>query len=255
MHTKSHKLFVWLGGFFIANVLLAEFIGIKIFSLEQSLGFHPVQIPLLGYTLNFNMTAGVLLWPVVFVMTDIINEYYGRDGVRQLSYLAAGLIAYGFLMIFLAIHLVPADWWVSSKEGMGVPDMQKGFSAIFGQSNWIIVASLVAFLIGQFVDVYVFHLFRRITGEKMIWLRATGSTLVSQLIDSFVVLYIAFKIGADWPLSQVLAIGLVNYIYKFTIAIALTPVLYLVHNLIDRYLGKELSEKMMERAASLSEKD
>ena len=250
MKSKSQVLFIWLGGFFIANVLLAEFIGVKIFSLEMTLGFDPLAIRILGYDLSLSMTAGVLLWPVVFVMTDIINEYYGKRGVKLLSYLAAGLIGYSFLMIYLSIYLVPADWWPTSQQANGVANMQNSFKAIFGQSNWIIIASLVAFLIGQFIDVTVFHKLRKITGENKIWLRATGSTLVSQLIDSFVVLFIAFKIGADWPLSKVLAIGIVNYAYKFVVAIALTPVLYWAHNLIDLYLGKEESDRLMAEAAA-----
>jgi queuosine precursor transporter len=250
MKSKSHKLFIWLGGFFIANVLLAEFIGVKIFSLEMSLGFTPVALHVFGYDLSFNMTAGVLLWPVVFVMTDIINEYYGKKGVKLLSYMAAGLIAYSFLMIYLSIHLAPADWWPASQQAKGVENMQTSFNAIFGQSNWIIVASLVAFLLGQFIDVAVFHKLRKITGENKIWLRATGSTLVSQLVDSFVVLFIAFKIGAGWPMSKVVAIGVVNYAYKFIVAIALTPILYWAHNMIEKYLGKEEAELLMTEAAA-----
>jgi uncharacterized integral membrane protein (TIGR00697 family) len=79
-------------------------------------------------------------------------------------------------------------------------------------------------------------------------LRATGSTLVSQFVDSFVVLIIAFYIGANWSLVLVLAIGTVNYIFKFVIAILLTPSLYLIHNLIDNYLGLEKSKKMKDAA-------
>jgi uncharacterized integral membrane protein (TIGR00697 family) len=163
--------------------------------------------------------------------------------------MAAGLIAYSFIMIYMSIHLAPADWWPGSQQSKGVDDMQKSFNAIFGQSNWIIVASLVAFLLGQFIDVAVFHKLRKITGENKIWLRATGSTLVSQLIDSFVVLFIAFKIGADWPMSKVIAIGVVNYAYKFVIAIILTPVLYWTHYAIEKYLGKEESDRLIAEAA------
>jgi hypothetical protein len=249
MKDKSLRLFLILGAFFLANALLAEFIGVKIFSLELSLGLNQLNLSMLGQTLNFDMTAGVLLWPVVFILTDIINEYYGKRGVRLISFLAAGLIAYCFLMVFLAIHLHPADWWTSSKSGDGLTDFQLAFKVIFGQSNWIVVASLVAFLIGQFTDVFVFHKLRNITGEKMIWLRATGSTLVSQFIDSFVVLFIAFGIGAGWPMKQVIAIGIINYAYKFTVAIVLTPILYLAHNRIDRYLGHELAHELKEKAA------
>src|SRR5215204_6923560 len=95
---KSTRLFLILGGFFIANAMIAEFIGVKIFSLEDTLGVHRANINLFGSPFSFHLTAGVLLWPVVFVMTDIINEYYGKRGVRFLSYLAVGLISYAFLM-------------------------------------------------------------------------------------------------------------------------------------------------------------
>lgn len=238
---KGNRLFLILGGFFITNAILAEFIGVKIFSLENSMGMSPVGWNILGYELNLDLTAGVVLWPVVFIMTDIINEYFGPKGVRFLSNGAVLLIIYAFIMVFMAIALSPAGWWPGSKAEDGVPDMQVAFSGIFGQGLWIIVGSLAAFLIGQIVDVFIFQKIKKATGEKKIWLRATGSTLVSQMIDSFVVLYIAFGIGGDWTMSRILAIGSMNYIYKFIIALALTPLLYLIHNLIDSYLGKELA--------------
>ena len=94
----------------------------------------------------------------------------------------------------------------------------------------------------------VFHRVKKLTGERYIWLRATGSTLVSQLIDSFVVLFVAFYIGAGWSLSLVLAIGVMNYIYKVFIAIAMTPLLYVAHHFIDAYLGEELASNMKNQA-------
>ena len=259
--SKSTRLFILLGGFFIANALIAEFIGVKIFSLEKTLGWNPADLKFFGVGgLSFNLTAGVLLWPVVFVMTDVINEYYGRKGVRLLSFLAAGLIAYAFVMFFFAIGLQPADFWPTShldaiddpgaREVMEVQvgNYNTAYRLVFGQGLWIIIGSLVAFLVGQFVDVFVFHRIKRFTGEKSIWLRATGSTLVSQFIDSYIVLMIAFYIGAGWDLTLVLAIGTVNYIYKFVMAVVLTPLIYLAHYLIDLFLGKETAEKM--RAAA-----
>lgn len=251
MGNKEHRLFLILGGFFVANALLAEFIGGKIFSVESSLGFNPVSIRIFGYDLSFNMTAGVLLWPVVFIMTDIINEYFGKRGVRFLSYLTAGLIAYCFLMIYLAIALAPAEWWQQAIfEQYGVRDINKAFGVIFGQGMWIIAGSLTAFLTGQFIDATIFDWFKKRTGSKLLWLRATGSTLVSQLVDTYIVLFIAFYIGQGFPLQQVIAIGLVGYIYKFTVAVLLTPSLYLIHALIDRYLGKELAEKLVRESIS-----
>lgn len=248
---KKSRLFLFLGMFFITHVFIAEFIGVKIFSLEKSLGFaEGVNWSFFGSEgLSFNLTAGVLIWPIVFLMTDIINEYYGKRGVKILSFWAAGLILYSFFIVYAAISLAPADFWPASNVNKGVPDMNLAFSLIFGQGNWIIVGSLVAFLVGQFVDVFTFQFLRKLTGSKKIWLRATGSTLVSQFIDSFVVLFIAFYIGADWPLERVLAIGLMNYLYKFIIAIGVTPLLYVGHNLIDKFLGKDLAEKMKMEAA------
>lgn len=256
LSSKPTRLFIILGGFFVTNALLAEFIGIKIFSLEKLFGFAPLSMKLFGVSdLGFNLTAGVLLWPVVFVMTDIINEYFGRKGVRFLSWLTAGLIVYAFFMAFMAINTPPNDWWqhssgVRTNPSESIPDMNLAYKRIFGQGLWIIVGSLVAFLIGQLVDVVVFHRIRKVTGERKIWLRATGSTLVSQFIDSFVVLIIAFYIGSDWELVRVLAIGVVNYIYKFCMAILLTPVIYGTHHLIEGYLGPELSQEMKTAASS-----
>lgn len=246
MKDKSTRLFYILGSFFIANALLAEFIGVKIFSLEDTLGVDPANINLFGIeNLSFNLSAGVLLWPVVFIMTDVINEYYGRRGVRFLSFTAAGLILYAFIMVYFSIGLSPSDFWVTRVTERGDLDMDNAFNAIFGQGLWIIIGSLVAFLIGQLVDVAVFHFFKAKTGKQKIWLRATGSTVVSQFIDSFVVLFIAFYIGAGWDIKLVLAIGIMNYMYKFVIAVMLTPILYVIHFFIDRYLGQELADKLM----------
>ena len=249
---KENKLFLILGGFFIANALIAEFIGVKIFSLEDTLGIEPLKYVLFGEEMSFNLTAGVVLWPVVFIMTDIINEYYGTSGVKFISYLTVGLIIFAFAMVYAAIYLTPAAWWVSSAADAGVPNLQLAFAQIFGQGLWIILGSLVAFLIGQLLDVAVFHKLKSITGERKIWLRATGSTLVSQFVDSFVVLIIAFKLGADWSWALVLAVGFNNYFYKFFVAVVLTPVIYLAHSLIDRYLGKELADKMKNEASESS---
>lgn len=248
MESKKSRLFIILGGIFIANAMLAELIGGKIFSLEKSLGFQPIGLTIFGNHLDFNLTAGVLLWPVVFILTDIINEYFGKKGVRFLSYFVAILISYAFIMIYFSIGLKPADFYISSQASNGIPDMNHAFKYVFGQGLWIIVGSLVAFLIGQIADVTVFQWIKRITGEKKLWLRATGSTLVSQFIDSFVVLIIAFYLSGVMPLKLVIGIGIVNYIYKFIIAVVLTPLLYIVHGWIDRYLGVDVAKEMIQKA-------
>lgn len=251
---KKHRLFMVLAGVFITNALVAEMIGVKIFSGEQTLGLSPAHLNILGFTMDFNLTAGVVIWPVVFITTDLINEYFGKPGVKRISYLTAGLIAYAFVVIFFTMDLPPATWWMeaNSQDAQGnYFNMDFAFNKIFGQGQRIIIGSLVAFLIGQLTDVFVFQRLRKVTGTRLLWLRATGSTLVSQLIDSFVVLFIAFY--GVFSNQQIIAIGITNYIYKFAVAILLTPVIYGGHYVIDRYLGKENAEKISAEAASESQ--
>ena len=232
-------------GLFLTNALLAEFVGVKIFSLEATLGIEPFEWSLLGVSGTLNFTAGVLLWPVVFVMTDIINEYYGVKGVRLVSWVAVGFISYAFIVAYISIGLAPAGFWIEANRSLGVPDIQHAYAQVFGQGLWTIIGSIVAFLIGQLVDITVFRKIRAVTGEKLIWLRATGSTAVSQFIDSFVVLYIAFVLGPQkWPVPQFLAVGTVNYLYKMLAAIAMIPLLYLARRLIKGYLGHDETERL-----------
>jgi uncharacterized integral membrane protein (TIGR00697 family) len=246
---KPTKLFVIFTAFFVANALIAECIGGKIFSLEKLFGLVPSSFTLFGQkALSFNLTCGVLLWPLEFVMTDIVNEFYGPKAVRRISYTAVALITYAFVMFYFAMGVPPADFWYGSGVQDGIPDMNKAFNGIFGQGMWIILGSLVAFLVSQIVDVTVFHKIKKYTGEKKMWLRATGSTLISQLVDSFIVLFIAFKIGKGWSWQLVLAICLVNYTYKFTMAIILTPLIYFVEKWIEKYLGHETTHKMKQAA-------
>lgn len=252
LEKKKTTLFVILSGIFLTNALLAEIIGVKIFSAENALGLQPAQIRLMkDFVLDFNLTAGVVIWPVVFIITDIINEYYGKAGVRKISFLTAGFIAYSFFVIFVVTNLPPAKFWLelNSQDGAGNPfNINYAFKVIFRQGLGIIIGSLIAFLISQLLDVFVFQRLRGFTGSKMIWLRATGSTLFSQLFDSFVVLGVAFYVFGNWSLKQIIAVGIINYIYKFVVAILITPLIYLGHYLIDGYLGKENAEIMANEA-------
>lgn len=127
--------------------------------------------------------------------------------------------------------------------------MQAAFSNIFGQGLWTIAGSVTAFLLGQVIDLAVFHRIRQFTGEKWIWARATGSTAVSQLVDSFVVLYIAFVLGPQkWPMSLFLAVATVNYAYKLLMAFLLIPFIYLTRRLIHAYLTHEVAEGLRKEA-------
>jgi uncharacterized integral membrane protein (TIGR00697 family) len=238
---KKQQLYLVLSGIFIVNALLAEIIGVKIFSLE----------PLIGRP--DNLTAGVLIWPVVFVTTDIINEYFGKEGVLRISYLTVALILFAFIVIYATTKLPPAAFWldVNKTDDAGRPfNIDYAYQSIFRQGLGIIAGSITAFGIGQVLDATVFQLLRRATKGRFVWLRATGSTLVSQLVDSFVVLYVAFYLFGNWTLDQVLSVANTNYWYKFAAAILLTPVIYLAHYFIDGYLGQEETVELQQEATA-----
>jgi len=245
--SRKNKLFIALTGFFLTNAILAEIIGIKIFSLENLFSIPPAQITVFAdMVLDFNLTAGVVIWPVVFIITDLINEYFGKEAVKKVSILACILISYVFVAIWATTQLPPAAFWLEINKNQ-TPDgnfnINQSFNLIFSQGLGIIVGSIFAFFIGQLLDAYIFSKIRTLTNNKMLWLRATGSTLISQFVDSFLVLFIAFYILAapntQWPIKQVIAVCFINYLYKFAIAILLTPALYVLHNIIDRYLKPE----------------
>ncbi len=255
LEKKKNRLFVVLSGIFLTNALIAEMIGVKIFSGETTLGLQPANLDIFGFSMDFNLTAGAVIWPVVFITSDLINEYFGQPGVKRISYLTAGFIAYSFIVIFLTIRLPPAGWWMEANNQDSAGNyfnMDFAFNKIFGQGQRIILGSLSAFIIGQLADVWVFQKLRKVTGHGKLWLRATGSTLISQLIDSFVVLFIAFY--GTFSNTQIVAIGITNYIYKFTIAILLTPLIYIGHNIIVKYLGKEHAQRISEEASLQSQK-
>lgn len=227
--SRRDLVYFILGGFFLTNAILGELTGGKLFTLP------PYGLRWTGLT-EIVLSIGVIPWPVVFITTDLVNEYYGKLGVRRLTILAVGMISYSFIMLYLML-LVPA--WQRS------PVSAEAFHAVFGQSMWIIVGSIVAFLIAQFVDVVVFWFVRKRTGHRLLWLRATGSTAVSQLVDTFVILFIAFVIPGKLNAVEFLRLACGNYSYKLLIAVLITPIIYIVHGLIDRFLERERTDRAL----------
>lgn len=208
---KKDIVYVILAGIFITNAIVAELIGGKLINV--------FGVP---------MSVGILPWPIVFVTTDLINEYFGEKGVRKLSLITASLIAYTFVILFIAMQ-IPA-----MHGDKLVTDIQ--FNGVFGQSMWIIVGSITAFMVSQLIDVSIFHFVKNKTGGKMIWLRSTGSTLISQLFDSFIVLGIAFWMTGKMSTQVFIASAITGYLVKMIIAILLTPLIYLGHSLIEKYI-------------------
>jgi uncharacterized integral membrane protein (TIGR00697 family) len=208
---RKNVLFLVLAGFFITNAIVAELIGGKL------IRFFGV----------FTQSVGIILWPVVFVLTDLINEHYGKKGVKKLTYITVALIAYTYIIITIGINVDAVAFSPVSDEH---------FRSVFGQSQWIIVGSIIAFFVSQLVDVYVFTAFRKMTGGRQIWLRATGSTAISQLIDTFLVQFIAFVIPAKWTLDEFFVNASWGYAFKLMIALCLTPLIYLGHYIIKGIL-------------------
>jgi len=244
MNDKKSKLYLLLSAFFIGNALLAELAGTKIFSLGKILQYL-IGGEFGGGSQSFplNMSIGVVIWPLVFITSDILNEYFGKEGVRKISFITAGLIAYSTLFLLIAIKMPPADFWIENNRmssGDGTFNIDFAYKVIFRQGVNIILGSLTAFLASQLIDAYTFQYFKKITGHRYLWIRATGSTIISQLIDSFMILFVAFYILGNWSIHQVLQVGLIQYVYKVSLAILLTPLIYLMHLIIDKYLGKKL---------------
>ena len=210
---RKDIVYVILAGIFITNAIVAELTGGKLIDV--------FGVP---------MSIGILPWPIVFITTDLINEYFGEKGVKKLSLITAGLIVYTFIILFFAIRIPSTGISSVSTEQ---------FTAVFGQSQLIIVGSIAAFLVSQLIDVSIFHFVKNRTGNKMIWLRSTGSTVISQLFDSFIVLGIAFYLPGIMDTKTYLISGFTGYSVKLVIAVLMTPMIYLGHYLIKKYLAKD----------------
>ena len=232
----------WLAGFFLTNAIVAEMIGGKLIYV----GGESWRIPITdSFVLGpFAMSVGILPWPVVFLTTDLINEYFGRRGVRRLTFLTAAMIGYAFLILSVTMGIKATSF-------SGIDDAS--YERVFDQGRWMIAGSLAAFLISQLIDVFVFHLLRRRTGKARLWLRSTGSTVVSQLIDSIVVLYIGLAIPRGWDFQTFVSTALPNYTVKLCVALLATPLIYIGHWAVETYLGKSVAEAIAEQAARESE--
>lgn len=222
---RKQWLFVFLAGLFITNAVTAELISNKLIEI-------PMKFNFLGSEFGpFVTIVGILPWPVVFLLTDLLNEFYGYKAVRKLSWITAILIAYCFLIVGLSIE-IPAV----NIPGSNLSD-DIAYRKVFGQAQMVIIGSICAFLVSQLLDASLFSWIKSKTGDRYIWLRSTGSTLFSQLIDSCIVLYIGFVLPGSLSFAEFMRIAPTNYILKIIIAILLTPFIYLGHYLIRRYLN------------------
>lgn len=220
----AQVVYLWLGGLFVASLLVADITGVKLF-----------RISLAGLTVQHS--CGMLAFPVTFLLTDLVNEYFGARAARRLVWLGLAMGCFAFVVINAALAL--PRWEAPFNLAPG------SFEAVFANSRVMYVASLSAYLVGSLLDITVFGWLKRLTGGRLVWLRATGSTVVSQFIDSFIVTWLAFSVGrlllptdtAPMPFDEVLKTAVTGYTLKFVLAVGLTPVIYLGRVVLSRGFG------------------
>ncbi|MEX2081241.1 MAG: queuosine precursor transporter [Dehalococcoidia bacterium] len=212
------RLYVWLAAFFVTCLVMANVLGVKLFEFSLSLG--PLgSIPV-------RHTIGMLPFPITFLLTDLLNEYYGKRATRRVAYIALAMAALAAVLTWLARQF-------PILEGVPGTATRDSFENIFGASALMQIASIIAFFVGSMLDIWVFGLFKRLTGGRFVWLRATGSTVISQLFDSLVITYTFFVTlqvltgGQPATIGFVLETAATGYILKFVIAVLLTPLIYL----------------------------
>jgi queuosine precursor transporter len=205
---RRQHLYLWLAGLFVAALLTADLIGAKFFRIG-----------------SVDLSVGMLAFPLTFVLTDVLNEFYGPAGAKRITFLGLGAAIFAFVIINVALALP------TSPES---PLSNEQFRGVFGWSGRLYVASLTAYLVGQLTDISIFGLLRRLTKHRLLWLRATGSTLVSQAIDTLVVNFVLLS-GAK-TVEFILTVARDSYLTKVAIALGLTPVIYGIHALLLRAL-------------------
>jgi uncharacterized integral membrane protein (TIGR00697 family) len=204
---RKQHLYLWLAGIFVTALIVGDLIGGRFFRVG-----------------TVDLSSGMLLFPLTFVLTDVVNEFYGSVGAKRLTFLGLGMAGFTFLITRIVLSL-PA-----SPRGLSADVV----ATVLGSSQRLYVASMSAYLIGQLSDIAIFGMFRRLTGHRLIWLRATGSTLVSQAIDTVVVNFV-FLSGKE-SVPDITRIVIHSYLIKIVFAVGLTPVIYAAHGLIFRVL-------------------
>jgi queuosine precursor transporter len=214
-----HKLFLGLAGTFVTCLLVGDIIGGKL-----------IEGRILG--LPYTTTVGMIPFPVTFLLTDLLNEYYGPKAARFVTWLGFGMAILAFSFIYLA-GTIPIAAFTRDPSWQGVNETT--FANVFLGSQRMLLASLCAYLFSQLIDIFVFHSLRRWSNNRFLWLRATGSTATSQLIDTIVITFVAWS--GILSLDKIVNIIFSAYGLKLLIAVGLTPLLYLAHALVQKGLG------------------
>lgn len=247
---RSHKIYVWMAAIFVVSLVIANLTGAMLFSFELPFSYPIIRLDVqsstalvfpwasigIAWTNRVLLSAGIIPFPITFILTDLLNEFYGKQGARFITWIGFGMSLLTYILLTVGEQL-PLDTKTQISKSV--------FLTISTQYTGMFIASLTAYLIGQMLDIQVFHVFRSVTKHRFIWLRATGSTVISQLFDSLIVSFIAFW-GKMQP-SDILHLALDNYTWKFLIALGITPLLYLGHMVLRKLMPRQ--EALVEAAA------
>jgi queuosine precursor transporter len=213
------RLFIVLGGLFVTALVVGDILGGKL--IELGSGSHGIII-----------SVGMIPFPITFLLTDLLNEFYGKKSARFITIVAFFMALFAYTVIFVAVKL-PFAPLTRAPDWNGINEAS--FNNVFIGSQRILVGSMAAYLLGQFLDIGTFHMLKRLTNNRFLWLRATGSTVVSQLVDTLVIQIIAWY--GLLPLGKVLELAATSYSVKLVVAIGLTPFIYAGHAIVERALG------------------
>jgi len=214
------QLYIILAGIFIASLVTCNLIANKFVTVD--LGFKV-----------FIVSAGILPYPLTFLVTDLISELYGQKKANLVVF--SGFVASMFVLLFL---------WLGSQFDAIPSSMvnDSTYNAVFQNAWRLIAASMIAYLFAQFIDVRIFHFWKRLTNGKHLWLRNNGSTIASQLVDTTLVICILF-IGV-WEPSQIISAIIDGWIFKMLMAFIDTPIIYgIIHLLKGKIDIAEIEEK------------
>ncbi len=210
------NLFITLVAIFMVCLVVGDLIGGKVTSVH-------------AFGREWPFSVGQLAFPVTFILTDILNEFYGRKVVRRITWLAFAMVGLTFGIVYLSGAM---PWWSETLKPKWGGVTAREFDVVFTQATRIQLSSMAAFLTANMVDISVFFLIKKATGNRMLWLRATGSTAVSQLIDTALITALVF--GTKITFEQYIAFVTASYVIKLTAAIGVTPIIYALHNVIER---------------------
>ena len=227
--SPQQGIYLWLTSVFCTCLIIADVIGGKLFEI-------PLPFPVFGFKV-IEHTCGMITFPITFLLGDVINEYYGPEATKQTVYI--GLVM--SIFVFSVISISQPFSYACSRFNI----TKTAYDSIFGSAKILYIGSLCAYLIGQLSNIWLFGVIKRLTKGKFLWLRSTGSTVISQMLDSFIVSYLGFGLGktltGQIPASfhEVLNISITGYGLKFLIALAMTPLLYGLRYLMTKIFKLE----------------